>query len=208
MTFFCGKLLSSHPEILPSESLAKLPIRWHNVPWSGSPTVTGCDSEREWLTNQDRVWLPVLTPVTTHGHPTSLWPFQAHLHDIPCTRDVGDQNQVEVTETVDCESDSTLLSTRHTVQTKKYTKGVNVISHKRKLCKRVTRFFVGLVKSKPWTTFRLIDGRDYFNGREARGAHWILGLLLLLFTVWWGRYKHVGQNWRCEQWMDGADFTD
>ena len=99
--------------------MAKLPIGGSNVPWSGSAPVTACDPKREWLTNQNSVWLPVLTPVTTQAHPPSLWPFHARPHDIPCTRDVGDQDQVEVFEAVDCEPDSSMLSARHPIFKKK-----------------------------------------------------------------------------------------
>lgn len=56
--------------------------------------------------------MPILPPVATHGEPTGLCALDAHAHDIPCTRDVADQNQVEVTEAVDCEPDPSLFSAR------------------------------------------------------------------------------------------------
>jgi len=60
--------------------------------------------------------LPILPPVTAHAHPRGFTSFNTHAHDIPCTRDVGDQYQVEVTETVDCESDAACLSAWHPAQ--------------------------------------------------------------------------------------------
>jgi len=62
--------------------------------------------------------LPILPPVSAHAVPTTFASFHAHAHDIPCTRHVGDQNQIEVTKTVDHESNSTSLSTCHPVQSK------------------------------------------------------------------------------------------
>lgn len=62
------------------------------------------------MAHQNGVGLPVLSPVAAHAHPPGFGSFDAHPHDIPCTRDVGDQNQVEVAETVDGESDSSTLS--------------------------------------------------------------------------------------------------
>lgn len=103
----------SDPEIFAGEGLAKLPIRRYNVPGGGGAPVTGCDPEGEWLTNKNSVWLPILTPVTAHTHPPSLRPFHARPHHVPCTRHVGDQNQVEVTEAVDREPHPSLFSTRH-----------------------------------------------------------------------------------------------
>lgn len=63
--------------------------------------------------------MPVLPPVAAHAQPLGVGPFHAHAHDIPCARDVGDQDQVEVTETVNCESDSASLSAGHPAKTKK-----------------------------------------------------------------------------------------
>lgn len=62
------------------------------------------------MAHQNGVGLPVLSPVAAHAHPPGFGSFDAHPHDIPCTRDVGDQNQVEVAKTVDGESDSSTLS--------------------------------------------------------------------------------------------------
>lgn len=85
----------------------------HHVPRSGSSTVTACDPEGERLAHQNGVGLPVLAPVSAQAHPFGFGPFDAGLHDIPCARDVGDQNQVEVAEAVDRESDPSLLSARN-----------------------------------------------------------------------------------------------
>lgn len=103
----------SNSEILSHERLTKLPIGRSNVPGSGGPTVTACEPERERLTNQDGVGLPVLTPVTAHAHPPCVRPLNACPHDIPCTSHVCDQNQVEVSEAVDGESDPSAPSARH-----------------------------------------------------------------------------------------------
>ena len=97
-------------EIFSGEGLAELPIRWRHVPGGGSSFIAAFDSKRECLAHQHGVRLPVLTPVTAHAGPTGFGSFHAHLHDISRTRDVGDQNQVEVTESVDSESNSPLLS--------------------------------------------------------------------------------------------------
>lgn len=63
------------------------------------------------MSHKYSVGLPVLPPVAAHGHPICVGSFDANAHNIPCTGDVGNQNQVEVTETVNCESDPSLLST-------------------------------------------------------------------------------------------------
>lgn len=118
MTYLAGNFGILDPKILSGECLSKLPIRGDNVQRSGGAAVTACDSEGEWLTNENHVWLPVLTPVTAHAHPLSLWPFHAHLHYVPCTRDVGDQNQVEVTEAIDCVPNPPLLSARYSEKNK------------------------------------------------------------------------------------------
>lgn len=108
-------------EILSRESLTKLPICRDNVPWRRSATITDCHPERKWLTNQNSIWLPILTPVSAQTHPLSLWSLHTSLHYIPCTRHVGDQNQIEVTEAVDCESNPTPLSARNPDLKKKLT---------------------------------------------------------------------------------------
>ncbi|KAK8483730.1 hypothetical protein V6N12_020107 [Hibiscus sabdariffa] len=54
-----------------------------------------CHPERQRLTHEGGVRLPV----PAHAHPTGSSSF----HDIPCARHLGDQYQVEVTESVDRE---------------------------------------------------------------------------------------------------------
>lgn len=107
--------LKSNTEILSGEGLSELPISWSHVPGGGGSSITARHSKRELLAYQNGVGLPVLTPVTAHAQPTGVGSFHAHLHNIPCTRHVGDQNQVEITESVDSESNSTLLSAWHSV---------------------------------------------------------------------------------------------
>lgn len=106
-------MICSDAEILAREGLAELPIRRCHVPGSGGASVTAFDSEGNGLAHQISVGLPILPPVTCHAHPACFRSLYAHAHDIPCARDVGDQNQVEVTEAIDCESDSTPLSAWH-----------------------------------------------------------------------------------------------
>lgn len=101
-----------NPEILSGESLTKLPISRDNVPRSGSTAVTASDPEAERLTNQNRIRLPVLSPVPAQAHPPSPGTFDASLDNIPSTSNVGDQDQVEVTETVDGEPDAASLPAR------------------------------------------------------------------------------------------------
>lgn len=118
----------SDSEILSGESLTELPVGRDYVPGGGGTSVTACDPEGKWLTNQNSVGLPVLTPVAAQGHPAGSGPFHAHPHDIPCTRDVGDQNQVEVTEAVDGEPDSSALAAWHPAQKDKRSEDELVIS--------------------------------------------------------------------------------
>lgn len=102
--------LWSDTEILSPESLTELPISWCHVQWGGSAPIAARDPERERLAHKNRIGLPVLAPVPAHADPASLRSFHADAHDVSCARDVGDQYQVKVTEAVDCESDSSLLS--------------------------------------------------------------------------------------------------
>lgn len=71
------------------------------------------DPKRERLTRQHRVGLPVLAPIPAQGYPAGLGSFDRGLDDISCTSDVGDQDQVEVTETVNLEPDPSLLAARN-----------------------------------------------------------------------------------------------
>ena len=105
------KIFGSNSEIFSRESLTELPIGRYDVPCGGGSTVTACHPEGQRLAHQDGIGLPVLSPVTVHAHPTRFGPLNAHPRDIPCTRDVGDQNQVKVTKAVDRESNPKLLPT-------------------------------------------------------------------------------------------------
>jgi hypothetical protein len=111
--FFLTTSISSNPKVFPCESLTELPIGWGYVPRGWGAPVAPRDPERQWLSHQHCVWLPVLTPVSAHAHPASLGALHQHAHDIPCTRDVGDQHQVEVAEAVDCEPDTSVLAAWH-----------------------------------------------------------------------------------------------
>lgn len=107
-------------EILAHECLTKLPIRWCHVPWGGCPSVTAGDSKGKRLATQISIGLPILPPVTSHAQPVCFGPFDARPHNIPCTSHVGDQNQVEVTEAVDCESYPSSLPAWHPVNKQTY----------------------------------------------------------------------------------------
>ena len=114
--FFFGSIISSNPEVLSCEGLTELPIGRGDVPRGWGAPVAPRNPKRQRLSHQHCVWLPVLTPVAAHGHPASLGPLHQHAHDIPCTRDVGDQDQVEVAEAVDSEPDPTVLAAWHPAQ--------------------------------------------------------------------------------------------
>lgn len=100
-------------EILAGEGLPELPIRRRHAPGGRGAPVTAGDPEGERLAHQHRVGLPVLPPVSAHAHPVRFAALHAHPHDIPCTRHVGDQNQVEVLESVDREPYSPDLPACH-----------------------------------------------------------------------------------------------
>ena len=111
------------------EGLTKLPISRCHVVACDSSTVTGGDLKRETLSIEEGVALPILPPVPWHGLPTSFGPFDGDCIDIPCTRDVVDQNQVEVRVSINCEPYSSLFHTRHPVFIIKKTKTKDSIIH-------------------------------------------------------------------------------
>lgn len=177
-TFSCFR---SDSEVLPGECLTELPIGRNNVPWGGSAPVTASDPEGQRLTNQNGVWLPVLTPVTAHAHPASLGSFHAHPHDVPCTRDVAYQNQVEVTEAVDCEPDPSALAAWHPAQKVKKYKGMFVIS--------------------TWWKFTWIADRVLrWASIKCPFPHWSTGLGLL-GTVLGMVFDFYVQNWDLREHM-------
>lgn len=102
--------LFSDAEILSGIGLSELPISGCHVVGCGAAPVAASDSEGQRLAHKHRVGLPVLPPVSAHGHPPGVGAFHAHAHDVSCARHVGDQNQVEVLVAVDCEPDPSLLS--------------------------------------------------------------------------------------------------
>lgn len=105
--------MSSDTKILSSESLTKLPMGWNNVPRSRRSTVTSSYSKGQSLAHQNRVRLPILPPVSTHWHPPSSRALNIGVHNIPCTRDVADEHQVKVTESVNSKPYPPMLSTCH-----------------------------------------------------------------------------------------------
>lgn len=100
-------------EVVAREGLTKLPMRWGNIIRSRGMTVAACDSKRKRLTHKKSIRLPVLSLVTTHGHPPDVAAFNAHSLDITSTTHVAYKYQVEVAEAVDCESYTFSLSTRY-----------------------------------------------------------------------------------------------
>ncbi|GER28601.1 son of sevenless homolog 2 [Striga asiatica] len=104
---------SSDTEILAREGLPELPISGRHVPRGRRPAVAGRDPEGQGLAHQHAVGLPVLPPVAAHRNPRGLSALDAHAHDVPCAGDVGDQEQVEVPETVDREPDTSRFPARH-----------------------------------------------------------------------------------------------
>lgn len=95
------------------EGLPELPISRCHVVDGESSTVTGGDTEGERLAVEKGVCLPILPPVSGHGLPASFGPFDRECMDVPCTRDVADQNQVEVRVAVDREPNPPSLHTTH-----------------------------------------------------------------------------------------------
>lgn len=93
--------------------MTKLPIGRDPVPRGGGPSVASGDPERKGLADQHCVRLPVLAPVPAHAHPVRSGPFYAHPHDVTRSCDVGDQDKVEVAETVDREPYPALLPAWH-----------------------------------------------------------------------------------------------
>ena len=53
--------------------------------------------------------MPVLTPVPGHGLPISPRAFDGDRDNITSTTHIGDEDQVKVGMTIDCESDATIL---------------------------------------------------------------------------------------------------
>lgn len=88
-------------------------MRRDHVPRGGGPSVASGDPERKGLAHQHRVGLPVLAPVPAHAHPARSGPFHAHPHDVTRSCNVGDQDKVEVLETVDREPYPALLPAWH-----------------------------------------------------------------------------------------------
>lgn len=103
----------SDTEILSGESLTELPIGWSDVPRGWGAAVAAGDAEGQGLAHQNRVWLPVLTPVTAHWHPPGSGALHVRAHDITRTRYVANQHQVEVTESVYREPYPSVLSAWH-----------------------------------------------------------------------------------------------
>ena len=113
-------------------SFTKLPIRRRDVVASDGPTITGGDLKGEALTVEHRVTLPILPPIPWHWLPPCSRPFDRDCTDVSCSRNIGDQNQVEVRVSVQSESNPAFLYTRHptiTIIINTYS-STNQISHR------------------------------------------------------------------------------
>lgn len=93
--------------------MSKLPIRRCDVVVGEGSSVTESDLKGERLAVEVGVALPVLAPIPRHGLPSiGFGTFDGNRVDIPCTSNVGDENQIEVRVSIDCEPHSSFLHAR------------------------------------------------------------------------------------------------
>lgn len=97
-------------ELLAGKDLAKGPVRGDNVVGQDSATVAGGHLKGQALSVEVSVALPVLTPVSGHGHPVGSGTFDGNCLDIAGTSNVGDKDEVEVGVAVHSESDASFSS--------------------------------------------------------------------------------------------------
>lgn len=90
------------------ESLAKSPICWNNTSEKSSYTIGGGDLEGQRLTIQILVGLPIFSPVSCHGHPSSFWAFDIHRFDRSSSSHIGDQYKLKVVVPIHSEPNSSL----------------------------------------------------------------------------------------------------
>ena len=117
-------------KLSPCKCLSKLPTARYNVVASDSSAITCSHFEREALTIEVVIALPILPPVPGHSLPSSLWPFDGHRMYISSSTNICDQNQVEVWVSIDCESDSSFLHTGDSVLRQPKRKSVKLVSLK------------------------------------------------------------------------------
>ena len=109
-------------ELAALEGLAELPAGVGDVVAGDGAAVAGGDLEGEALAVEERVALPVLTPVPRHGLPPGARPLDGDGADVAGAGHVGHQHQVEVGVPVHGEPDPTLLHARHPAAKKKITR--------------------------------------------------------------------------------------
>ena len=95
------------------ETLAKSPIGWNNVFKKFGDTVGCRDSERQRLTIQIRIGLPISSPISWHSHPPSFWAFDGHRSNRTSSSDIVDQHKLEVISPIHTEPNPSLLHARN-----------------------------------------------------------------------------------------------
>lgn len=93
---FSNQVLEICSELGTLKGLTELPVARNDVVAGDGTAVAGGDLEREALSVQVIVALPVLSPISRHGLPFCIGSFDRHRLDIAGAADVGDQHQVEV----------------------------------------------------------------------------------------------------------------
>lgn len=93
------------------KGLAELPPGRHDVVAGDGLPIAGGDLEGEALAVEVAIALPILAPVSRHGLPPGLRPFDGHRMHVSGPSNIGDENQVEVRVTIDSEPYPSLLRT-------------------------------------------------------------------------------------------------
>lgn len=105
----CSESWVSQSELTSRVGLAKRPVGKSHIVGDRTTSITGCDPEREGLTIEVRVTLPVLTPVPGHDLPTGFRAFNRHSNNITSSTNIGYEHKIEVRVAIDCEPDPTTL---------------------------------------------------------------------------------------------------
>lgn len=95
------------------KSLSKLPTSWNDVVRCNGPAITRSDTKGKALAIKIGIALPILSPISGHGFPPCLGPFNGNSMDISCAPNVCYQHQVEVGMTIDSKPYSSFLHTRY-----------------------------------------------------------------------------------------------
>ena len=91
-----NRRIPSLSELFAVKGLSKRPARRGNIVGHNRATITGNDPKREGLSYKIIVALPVLTPISDHGPPTSPRPFNVNSMNIPCASHIAYEYQIEV----------------------------------------------------------------------------------------------------------------